>query len=271
MMNTGGLLVSVLMGTYYRSEDTTALQRSVTSILEQSYRRIEFLICDDGSSPEAIRYLDHVAAKDSRILLVRPGDAFSLPQKLNRCLREAKGTYIARMDDDDASHPNRLEEQVAYVERNREISFAGCNVALYRNREYAGMWRFPEFPAVQDFFFRQPFVHPTLLFRRTALESVGGYSEDQHCVLCEDYDLLLRLYAAGFQGANLQENLFDYSLPMTAKGGRKMRHRWNEAVTRYRRFRELNVLHAAWPYVVKPILVGLIPGRILQKIKERDR
>ena len=49
----------------------------------------------------------------------------------------------------------------------------------------------------------QPYIHPSLLFRRAPLEQVGGYSEDRFAVLCEDYDLLLRLYAKGFRGANL--------------------------------------------------------------------
>ena len=114
----------------------------------------------------------------------------------------------------------------------------------------------------------QPYIHPTLLFRREALAAVGGYSEEKHCILCEDYDLLLRLYAQGYSGANLQERLFDYTVPATAKGSRRMCHRWNEAVTRYRRFRQLGVLPGALPYVVKPLAVGLLPEPILRRWKE---
>ena len=99
------------------------------------------------------------------------------------------------------------------------------------------------------------------------MEAVNGYSEDKSVILCEDYDLLLRLYAKGFYGANLQEVLFDYTIPATVKGNRKMRHRWNEAVTRYRRFKELELFPIALPYVVKPIAVGFLPKFILKRLK----
>ena len=115
----------------------------------------------------------------------------------------------------------------------------------------------------------QPYLHPTLLFRREALEAVDGYSEERHCLLCEDYDLLLRLYAKGFTGRNLPERLLIYTLPPTAKGSRTMAHRWNETVTRWRRFRELGVLVRAWPYVLKPLVVGVLPEHLLRRIKER--
>ena len=65
----------------------------------------------------------------------------------------------------------------------------------------------------------------------------------------------------------MQEVLFDYTIPATAKGNRKMRHRWNEAVTRYRRFGELGLLPGALPYVVKPLAVGLLPEKVLKRLK----
>lgn len=98
--------------------------------------------------------------------------------------------------------------------------------------------------------------------------SVGGYSEDPHTVLCEDYDILLRLYAQGFLGANVQELLLDYTVPKSAKGNRTMRHRFNEAITRWRRFQELGILPQTLPYVLKPIAVGMIPDFLLKKVKK---
>ncbi len=99
---------------------------------------------------------------------------------------------------------------------------------------------------------------------------MNGYSEDPRQLLCEDYDLLLRLYAAGYRGMNLQESLLDYTIPVTAKGSRKMRHRWNEAVTRYQRFRQLGLLPGVAPYVVKPLAVGLFPEKLLERMKRTN-
>ena len=256
------------MGIYYHRPDTALLERSVRSVTEQTTRDWELLICDDGSSADATALLDHLSQQDNRIRLIRPGNVYSLPRKLNVCLQAARGLWIGRMDDDDYAHPDRLEKQMSYLEQHPDIAFVGCNVNLVRGGQPAGQWMFPEFPTVEDFFWRQPYIHPAMLFRRKALETVGGYSEGEHQILCEDYDLLLRLYENKFQGANLQEFLLDYTLPETAKGNRRMRHRWNEAITRFQRFRALGKLPKALPYVIKPVITGLLPERILKKLKE---
>jgi len=255
------------MGVYYRRPNTALLERSVQSILAQNLAQFELLIADDGSTKEAIQFLEQMAKKDARIRFIRTGSLFTLSEKLNACLRQSNGALLARMDDDDASHPQRFAKQAAALAEHPEIAFVGSNAALYRNCICVGSRILPEYPAVKDFFFTQPYLHPALMFRREVLLSVGGYSESPNCLLCEDYDLLLRLYAKGFRGMNLQEKLLDYNLPYTAKGGRKMRHRWNETVTRYRRFQELRVLPQALPYVIKPLVVGLLPEPVLRRLK----
>lgn len=260
-------LISVIMGVYYRRPNTALLERSVKSILDQTLQNLEVLICDDGSSGDAMRLLDQMAQQDRRIRLIRPGEIYSLPNKLNVCLREARGAWIGRMDDDDYAYPDRLEKQLDYLEQHSDISFVGCNVNLIQGGYTVGKKVFPAYPVVRDFLMTQPYIHPALLFQRRCLDAVGGYSEDKHCILCEDYDLLLRLYENGFAGANMQETLLDYTIPVSAKGNRYMCHRWNEMVTRFRRFRALNLLPGAFPYVLKPLAVSLLPESILQQIK----
>ena len=107
-------LVSVLMGVYYQREDLEPLQRSIASILAQTYGELELLICDDGSIQSAKEVVDAFADRDTRIRLIRAGNKITLPEKLNVCLQRADGQLIARMDDDDYSHPDRLEKQVKY-------------------------------------------------------------------------------------------------------------------------------------------------------------
>ena len=260
--------VSVIMGVYSRKDDITELERSIHSIMMQAEVDLELIICAGGSSETIQSFLREQAALDPRIRLVgKEIEPVDLGHKLNVCLKYAHGKYIARMDDDDYSHPNRIELQVRYLETHPEIDFVGCNVNLIRDNAMFGIKIFPEFPAIKDFYFSQPFIHPALLFRKRALVSVGGYSENKSCILCEDYDLLLRLYAIGSIGANLQEILFDYTVPHLAKGKRKMRHRWNEVLTRYARFKDLGVLKQAFPYIIKPIIVGLLPNCVLSALK----
>ena len=263
----GKPLVSVIMGTRYRREDAGLLERAVRSILDQTYRNIEFLVCDDGSTAEAKAKLEQLAGEDGRLRLIQGHGCSDLAKKLNVCLKAAQGQYIARMDDDDFSHPDRLEKQVRFMEENSGVSFVGCNAQLIKGGAPIGGRRLPPRPTVEDFYMTQPYIHPALLFRREALDAVEGYSEDDDCVLCEDYDLLLRMYKAGHTGANIQEALFDYTV--SDGSNRKMHHRLNEAKTRYRRFRDLGKLPGAWPYVVKPIAVGLLPKRIRDRLRKR--
>lgn len=255
----------MIMGTLYRRDDISLLKRSVGSVLGQTFSDFEFIICDTGSTTEVTTYFDDLT--DPRVKLIRKNGCLNLADKLNLCLSMARGRYIARMDDDDFSYPDRLERELAFMESSG-AAFAGCNVQLIQNGEKIGHRVLPEFPTVEDFYFTQPYIHPTLIFRREALEAVGGYSESRDCLLCEDYDLLLRLYKAGYKGANLQKDLLDYTVPSSAKGNRKMRHRLNEMKTRYARFKELGKLPQGLPYVLKPVIVGVIPEPLLRKLKE---
>lgn len=259
-------VVSVIMGVFYRRESISYLQRAVNSLLSQTYVDFELLISDDGSTQEAVEYLNMCAQQDSRILLIRGVRNTSLPTKLNACFAVSKGNYIARMDDDDFSHPDRIEKQVAFLEEHSQITFAGCCINLMTEYGVLGQKYFPARPVVKNFYMTQPYIHPALIFRREALAAVGAYSESPVCDHCEDYDLLLRLYAKGYVGANLQEVLLDYTVP-NVRGNRTMRHRLNEAVIRYRRFRELHCLPWALPFVVKPVVVGLLPSAVLSRIK----
>ncbi len=259
--------ISVLVGVYYRRNDLDLLERSVRSVLEQSVTEFELLVCDDGSTAEARRFLEQTAEQDSRLRLIRPGNCIALAPRLNACLKEARGQFLARMDDDDYSCRERFSRQLLFLKEHPEVSFVGSNAVLWRGGKNVGVRIFPESPEVRDFFFTQPYLHPSLMFRREALLAVGGYEEDSRCILCEDYDLLLRLYATGRRGMNLQENLLFYTVSDTVKGNRKMCHRWNESVTRCRRFRELGVLPEALPYVVKPLVVGMLPEPILKGLK----
>lgn len=263
----GRVPVSVIMGTLYRCADISLLKRSVESILEQTFSDLEFIICDTGSTDKASAYLEGLS--DPRVKLVRKDGCLDLARKLNLCLKVASGRYIARMDDDDWSYPERLEKEFSFLEHNDDIAFVGCNVALARGGKKVGERSLPERPTVEDFYLTQPYIHPSLMFRRKAILAVNCYSESSYCERCEDYDILLRMYKAGFTGANLQEVLLDYTVSADPKCNRTIKHRINEVCTRFRRFHELGRLPAALPYVLKPLAVWLMPNALLQYIRKK--
>lgn len=260
-------LLSVAMGVCYRRPDLTLLERSIGSILAQTYTNLEFIICQNGSSEAACRLLKTLAAEESRIHLIDGTGANTLAQKLNRCIQAAQGRWIARMDDDDFSEPERLERQMSYLLQHPECAFVGCQVRLVQEGREIETRRLPERPNLQDFLFTQPYIHPTLVFRKEALDTINGYCEAARCVGCEDYDLLLRLYEHGCFGANLQSVYFSYTVPPARVSNRTFRMRYNEMRTRFVLFRRLKLLPKALPYVLKPVLVGMIPVTLLPKLK----
>ena len=268
MGQNDGPLISVLMGVLYRRESVNLLERSICSIQNQTYSNWELLICDDGSIEAARRYMEETAAQDARVHLVRGCPRTDLASKLNWCLTRAKGSYIARMDDDDWSDPQRFEKQLRTLDGDSTVAFVGCNVRLWRDGQIVGLRELPERPEIWDFLFVQPFIHPALMFRREALLAVGGYGEEPRCLGSEDYDLLLRLYENGLVGTNIQNPLFTYTIPPPGSRKRSMALRWNEGETRYIRFKALGLLPGALPYVIKPVLVGLLPEFLLAKMKK---
>lgn len=260
-------MISVIMGVLFNRTDTSLLYRAVRSVLDQTYPDFEFLIQDDGSCPEAVLLLSTMAKQDQRIRIIRGSGKRSLPEKLNECLKFATGDLIARMDDDDVSLPDRFEKEVDFLNRHPEISFVGGNIRQMREEKCVWVRQLPEYPTVEDFLFTQPFVHPLLMFRRSVLDEVGGYSEGKWQLLCEDYDLLLRLYEKKRYGANLQATLLEYTLPPYGMKNRAYRYCINEAATRWKRFKALGLLPKAFPYVLKPLVVGLLPPKLKENWK----
>ena len=110
-------LISVAMSVLYRQEDLSLLKRSVDSILSQSLTDFELLVCCDGSTEDVHAFLRGYEAKDFRVKVVCGENKETLQEKLNVCLAAARGEFIARMDDDDFSHPDRFEKQIAFYEK----------------------------------------------------------------------------------------------------------------------------------------------------------
>lgn len=263
-------LVSVIMGVCYRSNNTENLQRSILSILNQSYSHIEFLICENGSYTPARELIEKYAQKDPRIRLINGNGANSLTAKLNRCIYHARGNWIARMDDDDYSYPNRLEKQIFFLKENPSVSVVGCWVIETSN---SGKYlrKLPLYPDVNDFKIRFPFVHPSLLFRKNAVLDVGLYSEKRAQVGCDDYELLMRMYEYGYKGANIPAVYLEYSIAASQLQKRPYYLFINEFLTRLECFTRLGLMPRWTIWAIKPLITGLIPRRFLYYIKHKDK
>lgn len=259
--------ITVIMGVYNPSRQKE-LNTAIRSILSQTQTDFEFLIVDDGSNVSTKEWLSRYTEIDSRIRIITKEKNKGLASALNTCIESAKGKYIARMDDDDISEPNRLEKQYKFLEANPEYAFVGTNAELIDDNGVFGIRKMPTTPKDKDFLPFSPFIHPSVMVRRDVYLECGGYEEGKETWRSEDYEIFMRMYAKGYRGYNLQEPLLQYREDRNSYVKRKYKYRIDEAKIRWRYFKGLDApIFYKSIYVVKPLLVGLFPKRLIHIIK----
>lgn len=263
-------IVSVIMGVY-NTNNENMLRLAIDSILNQTLSNIEFIICDDGSIDGTYETLIRLYGKYKNIVIIRNKENSGLAKTLNNCLKIAKGKYIARMDADDISNIDRLKIQMEFLEEYKEYSFVGCCSLLFNDNCIWGERKTKENPDKEDFLFGTPFIHPTIMMRKEVYEALNGYKVSKLTRRAEDYDLFMRAYAKGFKGYNIQQNLYSFREDNNAYKRRAYKHRLEEAKVRYYGFKELNLLPKGYIYILKPIIVGLIPQKILSIFRNEKK
>lgn len=259
-------LVSVIMGVY-NCDSGNMLSNSIQSILNQTFQDLEFIICDDASNDKTYEILQKFS-EDPRVIIIRNEKNLGLASSLNKCLAIAKGKYIARQDADDYSDKERIRLQINFMESNPSYDLIGSNLRYFNDKEIWGQYSLPQFPQNRDFLFTVPFIHATVIFKAESIKELGGYREGKVTRRCEDYDLFMRMYSAGMRGTNMQEYLYFVREDEAAQKRRRYRYRLDEARIRINGYRKLGLLPIGVLYALKPLVVGLIPVRVLQKLKD---
>jgi len=259
--------ISVIMGVYNQM-DKEALKSAIDSIINQTFKDIEFLIYDDGSVSEVSDYIRKICSGDSRIRILSSDENKGLAFSLNACIDIAAGKYIARMDADDYSMPDRLEEQYNFLEANPQYSWCGCGAVLFDEKGDWGERVMPKFPGKKDFLKYSPYIHPTVMYRTEIFKDCGKYNVSKETLRCEDYEIFMRLTQAGYMGCNLEKLLFKYREDKSSYKRRRFIYRVREAKIRYCNFKKMGLLFpTGWIYCLRPIAGGLVPSGILSRIK----
>lgn len=187
------------------------IEEAIRSIREQTFADWELLAIDDGSADESADIVRAHAAQDARIRLLS-AEARGLVAALRQGCAQARGEFIARMDADDIALPERLARQVELLARNPRMALCGTQVEMFGEHVGSGRIEYQDWlnslttprDTLRDLFIECPAAHPAFLMRRDAYEQVGGYRD---CDWAEDYDLVMRLVAAGFEIGNVAQVL----------------------------------------------------------------
>ena len=200
-------LVSVIMPVYNSEK---YLSEVIESILKQTFRNFEFLIFDDGSTDGSRAIIELNAKQDTRIIPYYSDVNRGYVVHLNRGIELSKGEFIARMDSDDISMPNRFQKQLDFLLAYVDIELVGSStIIINENGKEVGVdHKFTESRNLYwECFFKAPFTHPSVMIKKKILNSVGKYNESK--IPSEDYDLWTRIVRVG-KTANLKEPLLFY-------------------------------------------------------------
>ena len=255
--------ISVLMSVY---NGAATLEKAIDSVLNQTYQDLEFIICDDASTDGTWEILQRYEKLDKRVLCFQNQENIGLGASLNRCFEKSSGQYIARQDADDISDPNRLEKTINFLVSS-PAPYVGCGVRVFDDD---GVWSYRQYPKVITKHMiaqKNPFFHPTMMFRRSVLEQVSGYSEEKETRRTEDYDLVMRLASIGLIGENLQEALYSVYEPADAYLRHTKKTRWYEVRVRWRGLHTMKAPLSDYIYLARPIIMGSIPRCCLKQIK----
>ncbi len=180
--------ISVILSVYNGEQH---LAESIESILAQTLPDFEFLIINDGSSDGSARLVKKF--RDPRIRLIDRAENRGLTSSLNEAWKLAGGEFIARMDADDVSPPDRFEKQVSFLDRHEDHGIVGLRMEIIDQDgvtvECPEM-SCPHERIMEHIFWDNPFVHSSLMMRNELLGEISGY--DPRWRFAQDYDLVLR-------------------------------------------------------------------------------
>ena len=189
-------LVSIVMPVYNAGD---FLVESIESILNQTYKEYEFIIVDDASTDSSWEMLKRYAKKDPRIKLLRNKTNEGVSITVKRAIKEAQGDFLARMDADDISMPDRIEKQVKYLQDNPDVVALGTQCeTIDTEGAITGEKVFPtEFEKIHRYIFTFiPVQQPSLMIARNRLPRNFEFYHDGMNT-AEEVELLFKLFQYG--------------------------------------------------------------------------
>ena len=180
--------ISVLMPAYNAEK---YIKEAIDSILAQTFEDFELIILNDCSKDNTEQLI--LSYSDKRIVYLKNQENMGVAATLNKGIDAAKGEYIARMDADDISLPQRFEKQVAYLDAHSEVAVLGTEVENFdENGNLQPMvYRACAAQLKIDLLFASVLAHPSVMMRRQVVARLGGY--DREFEGLEDYDLWCRV------------------------------------------------------------------------------
>ena len=255
------VLVSVIMSAYNAAE---TLEKSVRSILDQTYKDFEFIIVNDGSTDNSLEILKRLADEDKRLVIIDQANT-GLTKALNIAAARAKGTLIARQDSDDYALPQRLELQVARFLADPDLLLLGGNALdVYPDGTESEWGHTNDNDITRKARLYAPFPHASAMMRADAFHTLRGY--DERWLTAQDTELWMRFAQAG-KIAMLAEPVLKRGVgknSITAKRRLRQFRDANRARLRHYNGSKFYVLY----FSTRSLVIGLLPHGVMRKLKK---
>ncbi|MCR0263917.1 glycosyltransferase [[Clostridium] innocuum] len=260
--------ISVIMSVY---NDAVYLQSAIDSILSQTFTDFEFIVCNDCSTDCSLKILE--GYKDRRIKIIQNTENMGLAASLNKCIKISSAPYIARMDSDDISMPDRLKTEYDFLKEHSEYDVVGskCNVIDENGNVYKEFLIHNAEVTLLDALKKVCVIHPTVLMRRRPVEEVGGYTVSELTSRAEDYDLWCKLLSNNHRIFNLDKTLLCYREGLSGIKKRKYKYRIQEAKLKYHWMKREGAPKSAYLFILKPLLIGMIPLKLMSIYKRKHQ
>lgn len=262
--------ISVLMAT---KNGAKYISKSIDSILKQSFKDFEFIICNDYSTDSTLDILQKYLLKDKRIKIINNEGIPGFTNALNLGIKNSEGKYVARMDDDDISHHDRLQKELSFMEQNPTVSIVGSNINFFDENGIFGTTDYKRNLNSLDIWRGNIFAHPSVMIRKSDLKKVGGYSTSPRVKRIEDYDLWCNFYSKGFSGVVLKEVLLDYREDSNSFKKRDISRRIRLVSCMSKWQKEMNIPKKYNIFKCYELIKSIVPQKCIQqfhKLKYKD-
>lgn len=236
------------------------LAEALDSLLAQTYQGFKVIMCDDGSTDHTIEVAQsYVDRYPEKFILIRNEQNMGLNYTLNHCLKYADTEYVARMDGDDLSLPERLEKEINFLDNHPEYAIVSAPMIYFDEQGEFRRGKGNGEVTKMNFLHGTPFCHAPCMVRKEAYDVVGGYTVDKKLLRVEDYHLWFKMYAAGFKGWNLFAPIYAMRDDRNAKQRRNWMTRRNEMHVKSIGFRLLGLPWYTQIYAIRPLLAHIAP------------
>ena len=258
--------ISVIMGIYNCAQ---TLQESLDSLYSQTYQDFKIILCDDGSIDGTLRIAEENAHSRKNILVIKNEKNMGLNYTLNHCLEYVDTEYVARMDGDDISMPDRLEKELAFLDSHPEYAVVSAPMIYF---DESGDFRYGKGKgeiSKYDFVHGTPICHAPCMARTSVIKAVGGYSVDEKLLRVEDYHLWFKVFSAGYKLFVLNECLYKMRDDRNAIARRNWMTRRNEAYVKHIGYKMLGLPFYYQIFSIVPILKYITPSFIYKLLHKR--